>query len=270
MVKTCAPFVHSPCTTHSIYTWTLLGFAPLLASVLVLYPAGLATILVCIITTFLAQIWINYRLNLNIWDFSAVITGLTIAFLLPLECPPWVCILASLVAIFGAKTLFGGLGKNWVNPACAGTALLLLFPSPWGSALSKAQGQFLWGYFGGGLAELSTLFVLIGAGILVWKRLARWQIYLPYLVGTGVTALFLQASPVAILLWGGTIFGAFFLASDPVTSPVDRRWHSLYGLFGGIFATSFAYFLPALGGVSLGIICTNLLGRLADFISSET
>ncbi|MFI3312330.1 MAG: RnfABCDGE type electron transport complex subunit D [Eubacteriales bacterium] len=267
MVKS-SPFIHSSCTTSAIYRWAMVGFVPAILAMAFFQVAGFGVLVTCSITSFLAQMWSNYRANLKILDISALITGVTMGLMLPMDCPTWACILASLVSIFGVKTLFGGMGKNWFNPACAGVALLLCFPSLWGTALEGAQGQFLWGYFGGGLAEVSSVLLLIGAGFLVWKRLARWQIFVPYLAGVAVASLFLGANLVAVLVWGGTLFGAFYLSSDPVTSPVDSRWHPLYGLFAGIFATSFAYFLPAMGGVALGIICTNLLGRLADFLSS--
>ncbi len=270
MVKTCAPFVHSGCTSRGVYLWTLAAFAPPLAALFVWQISGTTNLLTCIITTFIAQLWINYRTNQNIYDLSAVITGMVLALMLPLDCPTWACILASVVAIFGAKALFGGTGRNWINPACGGVAVLLLFPSLWGTTLAEAEGQFLWGYFGGSLAEISSVLLLIGAGFLVWKRLASWKIFVPYLFGAGVTALFLWASALAILVWGGTIFGAFYLSSDPVTSPLDSHWHYLFGLVGGILATGFAYFFPAMGGVALGLICTNLLGRLADFLNWET
>lgn len=267
MVKTCAPFVHSGFTCRGVYLWALVAFAPPLLGLFIWQIPGATNVLTCLISTFVAQLWLNYRTNQYLYDFSSMITGLVLALMLPLDAPTWLCIIASAVAIFGAKALFGGTGRNWINPACGGVALTLLFPTVWGTTLKEAEGQFLWGYFGGSLGEISTILLLIGAGFLVWKRLASWKIFLPYLAGVVITALFLDANILAILAWGGTMFGAFYLSADPVTSPVDSRWHYLFGLFGGVFATSFAYFFPAMGGVALGIICTNLLGRLADFLS---
>lgn len=267
MVKP-SPFVHSSCTTAVIYRWALAGFLPAILAMAFFEVAGFGVLLTCMVTSFLAQMWVNYRTNRKLWDISALITGVTMGLMLPMDSPIWACMVASFVAIFGAKTLFGGMGKNWFNPACAGVAVLLLAPSIWGTPLSQAEGQFLWGYFDGGLAEVSTVLLVIGAGFLVWKQLARWQIFLPYLAGACLSTVFLGANMMAILAWGGTVFGAFYLSSDPVTSPVDCRWHPIYGLFGGIFATCFAYYFPAMGGVALGVICTNLLGRGLDFLSS--
>lgn len=197
-------------------------------------------------------------------DGSALVTALLFFLTLSGRSPWWAVLLGGAAAI-SSKAVFGGLGKNFFNPAALGRVLLLPLLSS--SPLRTAKGTFLMAYTGGAFGEVSTLLLLCGAIYLALRRLLPWAITLPYLAATFCTALWIpRCDPLAVLCWGGTTLGACFLSADPVTTPLDLRLRLLFGVFTGAAATLLAFYGHGLGGVCCAVVIANGLFRAAEHL----
>lgn len=233
-------------------------------------------------------------------DGSAMITGLLLAFNLPPTVPFWLPVVGSIFAIAVAKQVFGGLGRNFVNPALAARAFLLsawpalmtswskpfdavttatplaMLPRPLGAApeavgaLPSYLDLFL-GRVGGSLGETSALLLLIGAAYLLWRRIIDWRIPVGYL-GTvavltwifgGQGGLF-HGDPFYHLLSGGLILGAFFMATDYVTSPITAKGRWIYAFGCGLITSLVRLYGGYPEGVSYSILIMNVVAPLID------
>ncbi len=201
------------------------------------------------------------------WD--NVVTGLILGLLLPPNLPPWAAVMAGFVAVLAMKGLFGGLGKNWCNPACGGALIaLLLVPL---TPLRMVEGTLVSGYVKGSLGETSSFLLVVGGIYLALRQLVAWRVLWPYFVFSFLTAASLPGcNPMAVLAWGGTWLCGLFLVADPVTSPMGKSARTLYGAGCGLLTTYFAYHISAMGGLCLGVIIMNLVGRLLDKVSLKT
>ncbi len=224
----------------------------------------------------------------SLTDGSAVVTGLILALSLPWSAPPYVGIIASGVAIGLGKIVFGGLGYNIFNPAMVGRAFVMISfagllgaPAYTDSAASldaltqatpltmaKAGTDIpgLWplclGTTNGSLGETSALACLLGGIFLCFRRTAAWQIPLGVILGTAALAgLENLLNPDAAwtvlhhLAGGALLFGAFFIATDPVSSPLTPRGRFLFGLGTGVFI----YFIRVFSGYPEGVMFAVLL-----------
>ncbi len=228
----------------------------------------------------------------TIGDFSAVVTGLLLAFNLPPSVPVWLPIIGSAVAIVVVKQMFGGLGHNFVNPALAARIVLTLsFPAPmtrWivktsfdlfsgtdliatATPLYLAQSgnpdnlvvptylELFLGLKGGCIGEVSILALAIGAAYLLLRKVISPWIPLTYLATVAaVTAAFGQ-DPLYHLLSGGLMIGAFFMATDYVTAPLSRKGKIIFGIGCGLLTALLRIFGSMSGGVSFAIIFMNIL-----------
>ncbi len=243
-------------------------------------------------------------------DGSAVITGMLVAFNVSVSTPIWITVIGSIFAIVFAKMVFGGLGYNPVNPALAGRAFLMASwpvemtsmwktPSIDGSTMSGISSgidaittatplnfykmfdpsvdmlkeslmPLFLGNVGGVLGETSALAILIGAGILVYKKLIKLRIPLIYIAtvfvlswlfgktGARFTADF-WVEPTFHILAGGLFLGAFFMATDMVTSPVTKKGQIVFALLLGVFTFLIRKFGGYPEGVSYSILLMNLV-----------
>jgi len=233
--------------------------------------------------------------HLTLSDGTAAVTGVLLALTLPPAVPYWLCALGSAFAVVCAKALFGGLGHNIFNPALSARAfLLLLFPrymvsytapgTPlplWGSTADIATAAtplhhmvmpalppeslldvFL-GRIGGSLGEVSALAILLGGGYLLLRGVISWHIPAAYLgtLALGAAVLHLTDAPLTWMLYnlcsGGVLLGAFFMATDYVTSPVTRRGQLLYGAGCGALTLLFRRTGIYPGGVTYAILLMN-------------
>ncbi len=247
-----------------------------------------------------------FKRDTTIWDGSAWVTGLLLALNLPPKAPNWLCVVGGVFAILVAKQIFGGLGYNPFNPALASRVFLLIaFPeqmsaywykpvknflgvvtqtgaSPLGLLDQGRLGELFAGFkltdlfigtVNGCIGEVSVLALLIGAGYLLWKKIITWEIPISYLVTVAIiTGIFWlinpdrYASPVFHLCSGGLMLGAWFMATDMVTSPMTRIGQILFGVGCGII-TAVIRLAPGgfPEGVSFSILmmnaCTPLLDR---------
>lgn len=233
--------------------------------------------------------------EITVVDGSAVVTGMLLTLTLPPTVPYWLPVVGSVFAIAVAKQLFGGLGHNVFNPALGGRAFLLAAwpalmtswapPVTWGSAAVdaatsatpltalKLQGQatpvldlFL-GSVSGSLGETSALAILLGAAYLLYKGTITWHIPVPYLATVAVLALVMRQDPIVHLCAGGLMLGAFFMATDVVTSPVTRSGRVVFGIGAGALTMLIRRFGGYPEGVCYAILIMNAVSPLIDRIT---
>jgi electron transport complex protein RnfD len=224
-----------------------------------------------------------------VMDGSAVITGLLLALTLPPTIPLWMVALGSIFSIAIVKEAFGGLGYNIFNPALGGRAFMTVsFPVemttwvwPGGAdaittATPLAEG-FVWQYdrvalyealllgnVGGSIGETSALLILLGGLLLIALRIMDWRIPLAYI---GTVALFtfaLGQDAIFHVLAGGLMLGAFFMATDYVTSPITHKGRIIFGIGCGILTVVIRIFGGLPEGVAFAILMMNAVTPLID------
>jgi electron transport complex protein RnfD len=230
-------------------------------------------------------------------ELSPLVTGLTIAFLLPAGVPWWLVVMAAASTTLLGKMIFGGLGQNPLPPAAVGwTVCVLSWPSamnvdvamlnsPLSYPLSRLKQlgpeavadygpwELLLGQQLGGLGASMVLAVLAGGVYLLVRRRLRWEVPLAFLIGAWTTAaIFHAADPAAYapawfhLLTGSLVFGAFFLAADPGASPNGRLPMVLYGLAGGALVIVIRAYGIYPDGTPFAVLLGALLTPLLDTI----
>ena len=228
---------------------------------------------------------------ITIKDCSALVTGLLLALNLPPTLPLWMGALGSIFAILVVKQLFGGLGQNFMNPALAARGFLLISftgrmttftydavteATPL-AALKAGESvntlQMLVGNISGTIGETSVIAILIGAVILLWTGVINLRIPGTYLLtfvifivlfgGHGLDVQYIAAH----LCGGGLMLGAWFMATDYVTSPITKQGQIVYGVCLGILTGLFRLFGGSAEGVSYAIIISNLLVPLIEKVT---
>jgi len=306
-----SPHMHAPVTTKTIMRDVLIALAPaLVGSVYFFGPRALMVTLVSVAACVCFE-WLWCRLmkcDNKTYDLSAAVTGVLLAFVCPPTIPYWMIIIGDLFAIVLVKMLFGGIGKNFVNPALAGRAFMFSWPvamSTWvkvgfengpemfGAAdivtaatplAAMHQGQLpdvsvadaFFGNVGGCIGETSALLLLIGFVYLLLRKVLTVRIPLSY-IGTVAVLTFLFPLGNDRVQWmayqlftGGLMLGAIFMATDYVTSPVTRLGQVIYGIGCGILTVMIRYFGGYNEGVSYAILVMNCCVVLLDRIGRPT
>ena len=289
-----SPHIKDKVTTSSIMLDVVIALLP--ATFFGIYQfkiKALLIILTTIITCVLSEYIYEYfmKKTIIIKDLSAVVTGLILALNLPATVPLWIPMIGGIFAIIVVKQLYGGLGQNFMNPALVARCFLLISfagrmtnfvfdgltsPTPLVVLKNGQSYELLKMFLGttsGTIGETSTFALLIGAGYLLIKGIIKVTIPLTYLIIFSIFTLFF--SPCSFdfyylageLCGGGLIFGAFFMATDYVTSPMDRKGQIVYGIILGILTGLFRFFGTSSEGVSYAIIISNLLVPLIDKIT---
>lgn len=247
---------------------------------------------VCVLTEY---IWEKcMKLPLTVSDGSAALTGLLLALNLSSTFPVWMAIIGSVFAILVVKQLFGGLGQNFMNPALGARCFLMVsfagqmtsftYDGVTGAtplALIKTgkgnpglMDMFI-GNIGGTIGETSVIALLIGAAYLLAKKIISWKIPVCYIVTFAIFFLIFGTNMAGIdsmnLTWllkelcgGGLILGAFFMATDYVTSPITPKGQIIFGVILGLLTGIFRVFGASAEGVSYAIIISNLLVPLIE------
>ena len=260
----------------------------------------LTTCVSCILAEYIWQKAMKQPITTG--DYSALLTGLLLALNLPPTLPLWMCILGGVFAIIIAKQMFGGLGQNFMNPALAGRCFLMLSFSSAMTSFTINKGNAIWGgslaidgvtgatplmqvkegglpdlmnmFLGntaGTIGETSALAILVGAAYLLICKIIDWRIPVAYL-GTFVVFDFLYqcvagGAPYPILYelcGGGLLLGAFFMATDYVTSPITPKGKIIFGILIGLLTGLFRFFGESAEGVSFAIIIGNLCVPLIE------
>ncbi len=246
---------------------------------------ALVLILICIATC-VASEWIFEKLihkKSTINDFSAVVTGLLLALNLPHTLPIWQAVLGSVFAIVIVKMMFGGLGQNFMNPALgarcfllvsfAGTMTSFTYDGVTGATplalLKNGESvdtmKMLLGTTAGTIGETSVIAILLGAVILIMLGVIDLKIPASYIISFAVFILLFGGHGfdvnylTAHLCGGGLMLGAFFMATDYVTSPITPMGKIVFGILLGVLTGLFRIFGANAEGVSFAIILSNLL-----------
>ena len=251
---------------------------------------ALAVLVVSVITCVVSEYLFEHFMHrpITVGDLSAVVTGLLLGMNMPHTIPLWIVMLGSVFAIIVVKQLFGGLGQNFMNPALAARCFLLIsfagrmtsftYDGVTGAtplALLKSGesvnvlSMFL-GTTAGVIGETSTVAILVGALYLIIRKVITPLIPMVYLAVFSVFILlfgghgFDMTYLVAELCGGGLMLGAFFMATDYVTSPVNTVGRIVYGIILGILTGLFRIFGNSAEGVSYAIIFSNILVPLIE------
>ena len=285
------PHIRSGATTQLIMFTVILALMP--AFGYGVYNFGiraLFVVIVCVASAVLSELLFALitKKKIRVSDLSAVVTGLLLALNLPVSIPYWMAALGSVFAIIVVKELFGGLGKNFMNPALAGRCFLIIsFPVAMTNFTTDAytgatplallkNGEsidirsMVFGSIPGTIGETSMIMILIGACILLltgvidlWvpgSYILSFVLFLVLFGGHGADPAFIAAH----LAGGGLMLGAFFMATDYVTRPVSKKGQAIFGIFLGIMTGIFRIFGPSAEGVSYAIILGNCIVPLID------
>ena len=302
-----SPHVHSKTTTQVIMRDVLIGLAP--AMVMAIYIFGLRALTVTAVAGLACVLFEKLYCKMTgmddkTYDLAACVTGVLLAFVCPVTIPYWTIVLGALFAIMLVKMLFGGLGRNIVNPALAGRAFMFSWPvlmSTWvkpgfanaaglfstadavtaatplanmhqGIMCEETIGQLFIGTVGGCIGETSALALLLGLVYLLYRKVITARIPLVY-IGTVAVLTFLFPMGNDRIAWmaaqifgGGLMLGAIFMATDYVTSPVTKLGQTVYAVGCGLLTVLIRYFGGYNEGVSYAILCMNACVVLLDRI----
>ena len=214
----------------------------------------------------------------TISDLSAAVTGVLLAMNLPVSIPLWQAVFGALVAMVAVKGLFGGLGKNFANPAIVARIVLFLafsssmtawvYPDAVSSATPLAmlaKGEhvdyltLLLGHHGGCIGETCALALLLGFAYLLIRRVVTWQTPVCFVGTVFLMSLILGQDALAQVLSGGLLLGAIFMATDYSTSPCTAWGKVLFGIGAGLLTVLIRFYGAYAEGVSFAILFMNIL-----------
>ncbi len=290
-----SPHIHGKRTTMGIMLDVLIALLPTtIAGVIIFGLRSLLVIGVCIASSVLSELLFNIitKRKQTISDLSCVVTGLILALNLPANVPVWQAIIGSVFAIIVVKCLFGGLGKNVVNPALTARVFMLVafsslaqvsFPvdATAGATplVSIAEGNvpelmdlFL-GKTGGSIGETCSLALLIGGIYLIVRKVITWQIPVAFIGTVFVFSFFVQdfnvVTALASVLSGGLFLGAIFMATDYVTSPETPWGKIIYGVGAGVITVLIRFWGIYPEGVSFAILLMNILNPYINSLTAR-
>ncbi|MEG2349287.1 MAG: RnfABCDGE type electron transport complex subunit D [Hungatella sp.] len=287
-----SPHARSSVTTRNIMYDVAIAMIP--AAAYGVYQFGLKALLImavtvatCVLSEYVFESLMGRKITIS--DGSALVTGLILALNMPPEIPLWIPMLGGMFAIIVVKQVYGGLGQNFMNPALAARCFLLIsFTSRMSTfpydgvtgatplAMMRAGQQvdtdaMFIGKITGTIGEVSTIALLIGAAYLLIKKVISIRIPATYIL-TFAVFMFLFGGMdfgyvLAQICGGGLIFGAFFMATDYVTSPITVKGQIVFGILLGLLTGIFRTWGGAAEGVSYAIIIANILVPLIEKIT---
>lgn len=292
LIASSSPHIRSKETTTSVMRDVLIALAPAALAGIYFFGLGALKIYVLAIasavaTEALIQKYI-LKTTVTVNDLSAVVTAVLLSMTLPVTAPWWIPVIGSAFAIAIVKQAFGGIGSNFMNPALAARAFMVAsWPvimtgswvtpgvdavstaTPLGlikeggglSALTEAGVSFtdlLLGNVAGCLGETSALLLIVGGLYLLWKGVISWRIPVAYIGTVGVLYFLTGAGVSEVLIQltaGGLMLGAFFMATDYVSSPVTPKGRIIFGFGCGVLT----FVIRKIGGYPEGVLYSILL-----------
>lgn len=281
LTVTSQPHVRDKTSVSEIMWSVVIALVPAMLAALYFFKGRALLIILASVLGSVATEYIFQKIRgkkVTITDGSAVLTGVLLALIVPPSLPLWTIVVGSAVAIGLGKQVFGGLGYNPFNPALVGRAFLMasypVLMTTWHLDgvttatplnLMKMEGvstnywNLFIGHVGGSLGETSALALLIGAAYLIYKGYINWRIPAGILGSVvGFTFLF-GADPVFHLFAGGLIIGAFYMATDMVTSPITKTGRWIFGIGIGLLVV----IIRLWGGYPEGVMYAILLMNTA-------
>ncbi len=293
-----SPHIHSGRSTQKIMLDVIIALLPAtIAGTIIFGVRSLALVYVCVVVSVLSEALFNkiVKKPQSIGDLSAVVTGLILALNIPANAPLWQAVVGSVFAIIIVKCVFGGVGKNVVNPAATARVFMLVaFSSLTKAAFPKAvvdtassatplaqlaEGQqpelmdlFL-GNIGGALGETCTLALLIGGLYLLIKKVITWHIPVAFIGTAFLFTLAIEGGNIemalAYILSGGLFLGAIFMATDYVTSPATPLGRIVFGIGAGFLTVVIRKWGVYPEGVSFAILIMNILNPFIDSLTAR-
>ena len=287
-----SPHIHSGRSTMSIMRDVLISLAPAsVAGCIIFGWRALLVLAVCVASSVLFEylFCLVAKKERTVDDLSAAVTGLLLGLNLPANIPIWQCVIGSLFAIVVVKCIFGGIGNNLVNPAIAARVFMLVAFSSVAKAAyptivdttssatplaEMAEGKspdllsLLLGTTGGAIGETCAIALLAGFVYLLVRRIISWHITTAFVGTVFVLSFFISGfdiiEAVAMLLSGGLLIGAIFMATDYVTSPTTWAGKLIFGFGAGLMTVLIRYFGTYPEGVSFAILFMNILTPYID------
>lgn len=298
LIVAAPPHISHPDTTQKIMFTVVLALLPIVLYDIYLFKTyALVTLLFSIVGSVFAEALIQQirRVPLTVYDGSAFLTGLLFALTLPPKVPWWISFIGGFVAIAIGKQAFGGLGNNIFNPALVGRIFVLVawpkhLTSDWfekinvdtltGATPMFAAKQFYLGnvkidlsnfYFihlfrnpFGSMGEVSAVLIIFGFFILLAKRIIDYSTPLSYVLTVFVLTYFAGRDPLFYVLGGGLLFGAVFMATDYVTTPITRKGKVVFGVGAGIITFLLRLYANTPEAVAYSILFMNAMTPLID------
>ena len=303
-----SPHIRSEDNTRQIMLDVIIALIPALAlGVFVFGARALVVTAVSVIGSVFFE-WLYNKLlkkPCTIGNCSAIVTGMLLAYTLPVTAPLWMVLIGDLFAIVIVKALFGGIGKNFMNPALGGRAFLMasypVFMTTWakvrtslplfgtpadvvtgatplsfmkeGNLPDVSLADAALGMVGGCLCEVSALALLAGGVWLVYRRVISLRIPVCFIGTVAVLTLIFPKGGSGFewmayqLLSGGLMLGAIFMATDYASSPVTPKGQIIYGIGCGVLTVLIRYFGSYPEGVSYAILIMNCCVFLIEKIS---
>ena len=299
LILSSSPHIHTRDSSRRIMLDVIIALLPAaIAGVIIFGARALGVIAACVITAVVSEALFDVitHKKQTVGDLSAVVTGLLLALNLSTNVAIWQCVVGTVFAIVVVKCLFGGLGKNFANPAITGRVFMLLaFSTVAGGARPVvvelvssatplellAQGsenapglmELFLGLHGGAIGETCCLALLLGFAWLLFRRVIHWHVpvifvgtvFVLYLVFTGSLQMALAES-----LAGGLFLGAIFMATDYVTSPITLKGKMVFALGCGLVTFIIRYFCAYPEGVSFSILAMNILTPYIEKFTANT
>lgn len=294
LAVTSSPHLRDKMSTQRIMQEVCLALAPAGIASIILFGAHAAVLIAASVITCVVAEYIWQKINgqtITIADWSAVVTGLLLAYNLPANAPLWLPVIGGIIAIVLVKQCFGGLGGNFMNPALTARAVLFI---SWSSIMSNypqthfaadavssatplatlnagsIEGLNFWnlliGNCGGVLGETCKLALLLGGAYLIWRELIDWRIPAAFIGTVFICYLLKDGFLVALfqVFSGGLILGAFFMATDYVTSPVTHLGRIIMGVGCGLLLFVIRAFASYPEGCSFAILFMNVATPFID------
>jgi len=293
LVVSSSPHIRTKNETPRVMLDVIIALLPTAAAGAYIFGIrALLVIATCVLSAVIGEFVFNLivKKEQTIFDLSAVVTGLILALNLRADAPIWQCVIGSVFAIIVVKCLFGGLGCNFANPAIAGRIFLLIcFTSTLGggarplvssapelvsgatpleimkggdvAGLPSLLDMFL-GFRGGAIGECCIAAILIGFIYLVVRKVIHFETPLIFVATVFALSLIVDNSFTMALyqvLAGGLVFGAVFMATDYVTTPITRTGKMIFAFGCGLITFLIRYFGNYPEGVSFSILLMNIL-----------
>lgn len=289
-----SPHLRDNVSTRRIMQEVCLALAPAGIAGIILFGAQAAVLIAAsVISAVLAEYFYQKLTHqkVTVGDWSAVVTGLLLAYNLPANAPVWLAVVGAVIAIVLVKQIFGGIGSNFMNPALAARAILFVswatqmttYPATrfmldgvstatplnalgTGSVAGVSLSDLFLGNIPGVLGETCKLALLVGGIYLIVRRIADWKIPVAFIATVFVCYLIKDGAEMALyqILSGGLFLGAFFMATDYATSPVTNPGRIIMGIGCGIFLFVIRAYASYPEGCSFAILLMNVATPLID------
>ena len=285
-----SPHIHSGRSTAGLMRDVLIALLPAVVAGTILFGwRALLVVALCTACCVGFELLFNLitKQDVTVGDLSAAVTGVLLGLNLPANVPLWQCVVGSLFAIVIVKCLFGGIGCNLVNPAITARVFMLVafgsmatqaFPTMvdavsgatplGGSAATHSIRDLFLGLRGGAIGETCALALLIGFVYLLVRRVITWHVPVAFVGTVYILSFFLEGMDfgyaLAMILSGGLLLGAIFMATDYVTSPSTAAGKIIFGLGAGLITVLIRYFGVYPEGVSFAILLMNILTPYID------